>query len=90
MARIDATFAQMPFCCGLGIVGGFTSWESSYTAALEIHARERDTALIATTIAEQKAAIKELKACGFTALRKFKGNEGNMITLWYLAPKRKR
>lgn len=94
MAKVYANIVDSPYCCGLHEVGNFmsekddTGWGNG--PLLKDLITERYTALITTTIPRQRHAIAELKKLKFQPLRRFKGNEGNMITLWYLPPKRKR
>lgn len=94
MAKVSVEERQLRFCCGINEVGNFlgtSSGASFYSQnTLEETVRTRYTARVATTIPEQKEAIAELRKLKFQPLRRFKGNEGNMITLWYLPPKRKR
>lgn len=94
MAKVYASTKESFYCCGLHEIGNFMSEKDSgrwgFDPLLKDGVADRDAALIATTIPEQKKAITELRKLKFQPLRRFKGNEGNMITLWYLPPKRKR
>jgi hypothetical protein len=78
------------YCCGIAEIGNFGDviLEDAIRDIKEELVSLRDDdygAAVATTIAEQKAAITALRKCGFHILRRFRNpnSGGTVVTLWY-------